>query len=189
MAHHGNRQRPHLKNAAPCPNKPGHLCAPVRLPPDPSPKATLKPRPPTERVSPVTRVSFPACCARYPRRIEWVRPSISSPSVLSSSFCGRVGIRIPTFEACSGFSHVTARRIAQPPKAAFVTRLRSSQLPGQNARQRPEQSTILWVDPPSTGYTRLRGAPQNRRYYRAMGSAWESGVPSARCKSSSARRA
>ena len=37
-----------------------------RLPPDPSPKATLKPRPPTERVSPVTRVSFPACCAQYP---------------------------------------------------------------------------------------------------------------------------
>jgi hypothetical protein len=28
----------------------------------------------------------------------------------------RVGIRIVTFEACSGFTHVTARRIAQPPK-------------------------------------------------------------------------
>jgi hypothetical protein len=28
------------------------------------------------------------------------------------------------FEACSGFTHVTARRIAQPPKATFVTRLR-----------------------------------------------------------------
>jgi hypothetical protein len=27
----------------------------------------------------------------------------------------RVGIRIVTFEACSGFTHVTARRIAQPP--------------------------------------------------------------------------
>ena len=36
----------------------------------------------------------------------------------------RVGIRIVTFEACSGFTHVTARRIAQPPKATFVTRLR-----------------------------------------------------------------
>ncbi len=24
MAHHGERQRTHLKNAAPCPNKPGH---------------------------------------------------------------------------------------------------------------------------------------------------------------------
>ena len=28
----------------------------------------------------------------------------------------RVGIRIVTFEACSGFTHVTARRIAQPPR-------------------------------------------------------------------------
>ena len=42
----------------------------------------------------------------------------------------RVGIRIVTFEACSGFTRVTARRIAQPPKAAFVTRLQPSQLPG-----------------------------------------------------------
>src|SRR5262245_44278585 len=36
----------------------------------------------------------------------------------------RVGIRIVTFEACSGFTRVTARRIAQPPMATFVTRLR-----------------------------------------------------------------
>src|SRR5215471_21680549 len=36
----------------------------------------------------------------------------------------RVGIRDFTFEACSGFTHVTARPVAQPPKAAFVTRLR-----------------------------------------------------------------
>ena len=28
----------------------------------------------------------------------------------------RVGIRIVTFEACPGFTHITARRIAQPPK-------------------------------------------------------------------------
>src|SRR5262249_14714755 len=28
----------------------------------------------------------------------------------------RVGIRIDTFEACSGFTRVTARRIAQPPR-------------------------------------------------------------------------
>ena len=50
----------------------------------------------------------------------------------------RVGIRIVTFEACAGFTHVTARRIAQPPKATFVTRLRPSQLPDQAARQLPD---------------------------------------------------
>jgi hypothetical protein len=46
-------------------------------------------------------------------------------------------LRLLTFEACSGFTRVTARWIAQPPKAAFVTRLRPARLPGQVARQLP----------------------------------------------------
>ena len=70
----------------------------------------------------------------------------------------RVGIRIVTFEACSGFTHVTARRIAQPPIGGFVTRLRSSRSPNQIARQLPDQSTILWVASSSTGDSRLQGA-------------------------------
>jgi hypothetical protein len=70
----------------------------------------------------------------------------------------RVGIRIFTFEACSDFIHITARWIAQPPKAAFVTRLRPNQLPDRTARQLPDQSTTLWVESSSTGDTRLRGA-------------------------------
>jgi hypothetical protein len=131
---------------------------PVRLPPGPPPSATLKPRPPTGRVSPVTRFTFPACRAHYPGGSRRVRLSIASPFARPSPFCRRVGIRTSTFEACSGFTHVTARRIAQPPKAAFVTRLRSSQSPGQTARQLPEQSTTLWVEPSSTGETRHRGA-------------------------------
>ena len=70
----------------------------------------------------------------------------------------RVGIRIVTFEACSGFTHVTARRIAQPPKAAFVTRLQPCRLPDRTARQLPDQSTTLWVESSSTSDPRLRGA-------------------------------
>ena len=62
----------------------------------------------------------------------------------------RVGIRIITFEACSGFTRVTARRIAQPPNATFVTRLQLYRLPGRAARQLPDQSTTLWVDSSST---------------------------------------
>ena len=50
-----------------------------------------------------------------PRRIERVRMSITSPLTRPSPNGRRVGIRIVTFEACSGFTHVTARRIAQPP--------------------------------------------------------------------------
>jgi hypothetical protein len=70
----------------------------------------------------------------------------------------RVGIRIVTFEACSGFTHVTAHRIAQPPKAAFVARLQPSQLPNQAARQLPDQSTTIRVEPFSTDDSRFRGA-------------------------------
>jgi len=42
--------------------------------------------------------------------------------------------------------------------AAFVTRLRPSRLPSHAARQLPDQSTTIWVEPTSTGVTRLRGA-------------------------------
>ena len=50
----------------------------------------------------------------------------------------RVGVHDFTFEACSGFTHVTARQIDQPPKAAFVTRLRPGRSPHQAARQLPD---------------------------------------------------
>ena len=50
-----------------------------------------------------------------PRRIKRVRLSIASPLTRPSPNGRRVGIRIVTFEACSGFTHVTARQIAQPP--------------------------------------------------------------------------
>jgi hypothetical protein len=84
--------------------------------------------------------------------------SIASPLTRPSPIGRRVGIRIVTFEACSGFTHVTARRIAQPPKATFVTRLQPYRLPGQAARQLPDQSTTFWVDSSSTDDSRLRGA-------------------------------
>ena len=56
----------------------------------------------------------------------------------------------------SDFTRVTARWIAQPPKAAFVTRLRDGRLPNRPARQLPDQPTTLWMVPSSN--PRLRGA-------------------------------
>jgi len=96
-----------------------------------------------------------------PRRIRQVHLPITSLSARPSPLFRRVGIRIITFEACSGFTHVTARWIAQPPLAAFVTRLRPRQLPSEIARQLPDLSTTIRVDPSSTGETRHRGAPNN----------------------------
>src|ERR1700683_4386773 len=70
----------------------------------------------------------------------------------------RVCVRIDSFEACSGFTHIAACRIAQPPKAAFVARLQPNQLPSQTARQLPDSSTTIRVEPSSTRETRRQGA-------------------------------
>ena len=105
-----------------------------------------------------TNHPFDVLCP-LPRRIERVRVSIASPLMQPSPNGRRVGIRIGPFEACSGFTHVTARQIAQPPKATFVTRLQPMRLPAQAARQLPDQSTTLRVESSSTDHPRLRGAP------------------------------
>jgi hypothetical protein len=66
-----------------------------------------------------------------------------------------------------------ASRVLRPagslsrPAAAFVTRLRPGWLPDQVARQLPVQPTILWVEPPSTGVTRLRGALLSKKVFLA----------------------
>jgi len=61
----------------------------------------------------------------------------ASLSVLPSPFSGRVGVHNCPFEACSGCTHVTARRFAPPPMARFVAGLRPGQLPIQAACQLP----------------------------------------------------
>jgi hypothetical protein len=111
---------------------------PVRLPPAPSPCGTSRPLPscqtglpqlpasPFRHAVPTTPMDQNGCVCRL-----LPRPLGPSP------FLRRVGVHHFTFEACSGFTRVTAYRIAQPPKAAFVTRLRSRRLPIQTARQLP----------------------------------------------------
>ena len=106
---------------------------------------------------PITRITLPACRAHYPGGLRRVHVSIASPLTRPSPLCRRVGIRIFTFEACSGFTHVTARWIAAA-RGGPVTRLRPNRLPSRAARQLPDQSTTLWVEPSSTGDTRRRGA-------------------------------
>jgi hypothetical protein len=63
-----------------------------------------------------------------------------------------------------------ARQLGDEPRnataygAAFVTRLRPDRLPGKAARQLTDLSTIIWVDPSSTGGMRLRGALNGESY-------------------------
>src|SRR4051812_8194865 len=51
------------------------------------------------------------------------------------------------YKACSGFTRVTACRIAQSPKATFVTRLRPGGLPRRTAPQLPAQPITRWALP------------------------------------------
>jgi hypothetical protein len=68
-----------------------------------------------QRVSPDYSNHLSDVPCPLPRRIKRVHMSIASPLMQPSPIGRRIGIRIVTFEACSGFTHVTARRIAQPP--------------------------------------------------------------------------
>ena len=75
----------------------------------------LELRTPTERVSP-DYPPYPSSVPRpLPRRTEQGRVSIACLFVQPSPRVGRVGVRIGAFEACSGFTRVTARWIAQLP--------------------------------------------------------------------------
>src|SRR5438128_1225235 len=98
---------------------------------------------------PITRTTFPTCRAHYPGGSSGCACRLLPRSCSLPQMAG---------EACSGFTYVTARRIAQPPKAAFVTRLQPFRLASRAARQLPDQSTTLWVESSSTGDPRLRGA-------------------------------
>ena len=103
---------------------------------------------------PITRTTFPTCRAHYPGGPERVRVSIGSPLMQPSPNGMRVGIRIRTFEACSGFTLL--RPIGSlSGKAAFVAGLRPNQLPSRAACQLPDQSTIIRVRASLTDSSRL----------------------------------
>jgi hypothetical protein len=99
---------------------------------------------------PITRTTFPTCRAHYPGGSSGCACRLLPRSCSLPQNGRRVGIRIVTFEACSGFTRVAARRIAHPPKATFVARLRPGQLPDQAARQLPDLSTTIRVRPSLT---------------------------------------
>src|SRR2546423_14036803 len=136
---------------------------PVRLPPMPPPKATLRP--------------LPSHRTGLPRLLE-----SSFRRAVPTTPADRAGAHVDCFPAHAAFPKwqegrhphchfrglhrlhsVMARRIAQPPKVTFVTRLQPSQLPDQAARQLPDLSTIIRVESSSTGVSRLRGALPSTR--------------------------
>ena len=116
-------------------------------------------RPDHDRSPPITRIALPACCAHYPGGSIQVHVFGFLPwSVLPSPLHRRVGIRIATFEACSGFTRVTARWLAQPPKGDLCHKApaRSVTQTSRLSATRPNRLLSRWNPPPLA--TRACGA-------------------------------
>jgi hypothetical protein len=108
---------------------------------------------------PITQITFLTCRAPYPGGPNRC-VSVSSLSARPSPVNGRVGIHDFTFEAYSGFTHVTACKVASPPNGGLLSR-------GSDPISYPTKPlgsyhvlpTTTWVDPPSTDDLPLWGAP------------------------------
>jgi hypothetical protein len=131
---------------------------------EPSPIATLETRsPPAAGLPRLPETPFRHAVPTTPADRDGCSCRLLPYPVRPSPNLRRVGIRNFTFEACSGFTYVTACRIAQPPSAAFVARLQPARSPRQAACQLPDQTdyylggTFLhWCSAPS-GRTETSG--------------------------------
>src|SRR5215471_11068362 len=130
-----------------------------RLPISPPPKWwRLGWQPPRDRASPDVSCCLINVPCPLPGGSERVHISGFLPrSMQPSPLHRRVGIRIATFEACSGFTHVTARQLAQPPKATFVTGLQPTDYADKLPVSYSTKPATIEVEPSSTGNTPLRG--------------------------------
>src|SRR5208282_1067819 len=123
---------------------------------------------------PITRITLPARRAHYPDGSERVHLSIASPSARPSPLFRRVGIHIFTFEACSGFTHVTARWIAQPPNGGLC-----HEAPARPVAQPSRSSATRSIDNSLGGiFLHWRCAPSGRTDYGNM-LAWTATLPRA----------
>ena len=77
---------------------------------------------------PITQIIFPACRAQYPGGPNRCL-SVSSPFARPSPVNRRVGIHNFPFGACSGFTRVTACRVAARPTADFCPEAPIQRLP------------------------------------------------------------
>ena len=86
----------------------------------------------------VTRLVRAQWHARQEGALEWRIRRANLPERLSarpSPVARRVGIHVITFEACSGFTRVTAYKVAHPPFVGFIAKLRPNRFPGSDARK------------------------------------------------------
>ncbi len=124
--------------------------------------ATLRPLfSPSDGSPPIARTTFPTCRAHYPGGSSRCACRLLPCLCSLPQMAGRSASALVTFQACSGFTRVTARRIAQPPKVTFVTRLQPCQLPSRAACQ-PYRQLSRWNHPQLM--IRVFGAHSQRRH-------------------------
>ena len=112
-------------------------------------------------VPPITQIAFPACRAHYPGGPEPVLLSVTSRSVRPSPFLRRVGVHDFTFEVCSGFTHVTACRVAQPPRGGLCHKAPARPVTGPSRLSATRLTTTIWVGLAPTSDERRWGALRN----------------------------
>src|SRR5947208_7281927 len=98
---------------------------------------------------PITQITFPTCRAQYPGGSNRCL-SVSSPFARPSPVNWRVGIHDFTFEACSGFTRVTACRIAARPTAASSPEASTRPLsqPDRSVATTSNRQLHRWILPP-----------------------------------------
>ena len=115
---------------------------PAMLPRPPRRSARKSPRP-RRRARAITRIALSIAPCPLPRRAGWVRSSTASRSARlprnsgGSALASRLSRPAQPPDHGPGVTRVTARCFAQPPKAAFVTRLR----PGKVAQPSRSSAT------------------------------------------------
>jgi hypothetical protein len=132
---------------------------PVRLPPRPPPgsdveAATLA----HDGPPPITRITFPTCRAHYPGGSSGCACRLLPRSRGLPQMAGGSASALSLSRPAQALLALRPAGSLSRPKAAFVTRLQPYRLPGRAARQLPDQSTTLRVEPSSTSDPRLRGA-------------------------------
>jgi hypothetical protein len=107
---------------------------------------------------PITQITFLACRAQYPggpNRCLSVSSLFARPSPVNR----RVGVHDFTFEACSSFTHITACKIAGPPRGGRLSRgFGPASYPTAPLGSYHVSPTTTWMDPPSISDLRLWGA-------------------------------
>ena len=107
---------------------------------------------------PITRTTLPACRAHYPGGSSGCTCRLLPRSCSLPQMAGGSASALSLSRPAQASLALRPAGSLSRPRRPLSRGSSPSQLPGQAARQLPDQSTIIWVEPSSTDGSRLRGA-------------------------------